>query len=99
MDIRPDPISAPWIILAVRAIISGVFTSIVWCTIRWPYATCWSCSAKKCIALGSDYPFPLGEDEPGKLIESLALTAAARQRLLRTNALEWLGKTEAEYRA
>ena len=53
----------------------------------------------RCIALGSDYPFPLGEDEPGKLIEGLpGLTAAVRQRLVSSNALEWLGKKEADYR-
>lgn len=46
------------------------------------------------IALGSDYPFPLGESEPGRLIESLSrLSAATRRRLLSGTALEWLGKT------
>jgi aminocarboxymuconate-semialdehyde decarboxylase len=44
------------------------------------------------IALGSDYPFPLGESEPGKLIESLTeLPDAARHRLLAGTALEFLG--------
>jgi aminocarboxymuconate-semialdehyde decarboxylase len=44
------------------------------------------------IALGTDYPFPLGEDEPGRLIESLTeLTPAQRERLLRGTALEFLG--------
>jgi aminocarboxymuconate-semialdehyde decarboxylase len=44
------------------------------------------------IALGSDYPFPLGEDEPGRLIESLTdLPEATRQRLLAGTALEFLG--------
>jgi aminocarboxymuconate-semialdehyde decarboxylase len=44
------------------------------------------------IALGSDYPFPLGESEPGKLIESLdELTPAMRDRLLAGTALEFLG--------
>jgi aminocarboxymuconate-semialdehyde decarboxylase len=44
------------------------------------------------IALGSDYPFPLGEDEPGQLIESLTdLSDAERQRLLAGTALEFLG--------
>lgn len=44
------------------------------------------------IALGSDYPFPLGEDRPGTLIESLPdLDAATRDRLLAGTALEWLG--------
>jgi aminocarboxymuconate-semialdehyde decarboxylase len=44
------------------------------------------------IALGSDYPFPLGEAEPGRLIESLAdLSSAAKARLLAGTALEFLG--------
>jgi aminocarboxymuconate-semialdehyde decarboxylase len=44
------------------------------------------------VALGSDYPFPLGEQEPGRLIESLPeLSAAARERLLAGTAREFLG--------
>ena len=44
------------------------------------------------IALGSDYPFPLGEREPGKLIESMTdLDAKAQERLLSGTAKEWLG--------
>jgi len=43
------------------------------------------------IALGSDYPFPLGEDRPGTLIESLDLDGETRSRLLSGTALEWLG--------
>src|SRR5438874_10087687 len=47
------------------------------------------------IALGSDYPFPLGEEEPGKLIESLAdLPPTTRERLLAGTALEFLGLTQ-----
>ncbi|MEE8157715.1 MAG: amidohydrolase family protein [Gammaproteobacteria bacterium] len=42
------------------------------------------------IALGSDYPFPLGEHVPGSLIESMALEAAVCDRLLSGTALEWL---------
>lgn len=42
------------------------------------------------IALGTDYPFPLGEDRPGELIASLGLDDAARARLLHGTALEWL---------
>lgn len=44
----------------------------------------------ECIALGSDYPFPLGEHAPGRLIESMQLDAATRARLLHGTALEWL---------
>ena len=44
------------------------------------------------IALGTDYPFPLGEQEPGQVIESLPeLSATARERLLAGTAREFLG--------
>lgn len=43
------------------------------------------------IALGTDYPFPLGELEPGKLIDSMPYHDAAKERLLGGTALEWLG--------
>ena len=43
------------------------------------------------VALGSDYPFPLGEHHPGQLIESLGLGDAAVESLLHRAALAWLG--------
>jgi len=43
------------------------------------------------ICCGSDYPFPLGEHYPGKLIEELAVNDAQQELFLSTNALEWLG--------
>jgi aminocarboxymuconate-semialdehyde decarboxylase len=44
------------------------------------------------VALGTDYPFPLGEQEPGRLIASLPeLSAAARERVLAGTAREFLG--------
>ena len=43
------------------------------------------------ILLGTDYPFPLGELEPGKLIEESDLSNSAKAQLLGRNALEWLG--------
>lgn len=44
------------------------------------------------ICLGSDYPFPLGEQRPGTLIETLpGLGDAERKRLLAGTALEFLG--------
>ena len=44
------------------------------------------------IALGSDYPFPLGEARPGALVESMNdLSPQARDRLLWGTALEFLG--------
>ena len=43
------------------------------------------------VALGSDYPFPLGEKPAGQLIESLAdLAPGIRDRLLAGTALEFL---------
>jgi aminocarboxymuconate-semialdehyde decarboxylase len=42
------------------------------------------------LALGSDYPFPLGEHRPGELIESMQLAPPVRERLLAGTALEWL---------
>jgi len=43
------------------------------------------------VALGSDYPFPLGESIPGTLIESASLSKKAKAKLLGKNALNWLG--------
>ena len=44
------------------------------------------------VALGSDYPFPLGEDRPGTLIESMTdLPVADRVSLLSEAAMEFLG--------
>ena len=42
------------------------------------------------IALGSDYPFPLGEARPGELIDSCGFPEETRARLLHGTALEWL---------
>ena len=41
--------------------------------------------------LGTDYPFPLGEQEPGKGIASLGLSEEEQARLYHGTALEWLG--------
>ncbi|MFM9995215.1 MAG: amidohydrolase family protein [Phycisphaerales bacterium] len=44
------------------------------------------------VALGSDYPFPLGEEVPGALVASMAdVNPTARARVLRETALEFLG--------
>src|SRR5437763_5977700 len=45
----------------------------------------------KRVALGSDYPFPLGEANPGKLIKSLKLTAKETAQLLSGTACDFLG--------
>ncbi len=42
------------------------------------------------IALGSDYPFPLGEHHPGKMIEDMQLEERVTKDLLAESALEWL---------
>lgn len=43
------------------------------------------------LALGTDYPFPLGELEPGRLINENIVDLKTRARLLHGTALEWLG--------
>jgi aminocarboxymuconate-semialdehyde decarboxylase len=43
------------------------------------------------VALGSDYPFPLGEAHPGRLIESMKLSAKEKAQLLSDTAREFLG--------
>jgi aminocarboxymuconate-semialdehyde decarboxylase len=42
------------------------------------------------ICLGSDYPFPLGEHKPGRLIEKMKLGKKVERKLLYKNAVEWL---------
>lgn len=46
------------------------------------------------LALGTDYPFPLGELQPGKLIESMSYSDDTKARLLAGTALEWLGMNQ-----
>ncbi|GAB2825906.1 amidohydrolase family protein [Ferruginibacter profundus] len=43
------------------------------------------------ICLGSDYPFPLGEHHPGKLIEAMHFENAVKEKMLFKNANDWLG--------
>ena len=45
------------------------------------------------ICLGSDYPFPLGEHHPGKLVESMGFENVVKEKLLSKNAGQWLGIT------
>ena len=44
----------------------------------------------KRVALGSDYPFPLGEAKSGELIESTEFSAAEKAQLLSGSACEFL---------
>ncbi len=46
------------------------------------------------VALGSDYPFPLGEAVPGALIESMNVTHDIQERLMYKTALDWLARPE-----
>jgi aminocarboxymuconate-semialdehyde decarboxylase len=44
------------------------------------------------VTMGSDYPFPLGEQRPGALIESMEdISVTTKRKLLGENALNWLG--------
>lgn len=45
------------------------------------------------VCMGSDYPFPLGEHVPGKLIEQMNFSAEVKEKLLYKNALQWLNMT------
>ncbi|XP_013417868.1 2-amino-3-carboxymuconate-6-semialdehyde decarboxylase-like [Lingula anatina] len=50
------------------------------------------------VILGSDYPFPLGEHHPGKLIESMEdFEDDLKDKLLAGNACEFLGLDRAKY--
>lgn len=50
------------------------------------------------VALGTDYPFPLGELEPGKIIRSAGLDKDTEKWVLGGAALEWLNLTEGHFR-
>ncbi len=50
------------------------------------------------IAMGTDYPFPLGEEIPGKLIlDCKEFSAKTKERLLSGTALEWLGMNRKDF--
>ncbi|MBC7934890.1 MAG: amidohydrolase [Rhizobacter sp.] len=42
------------------------------------------------ICMGSDYPFPLGEQHPGKLIQEMGFDIKLKEKLLYVNANNWL---------
>jgi aminocarboxymuconate-semialdehyde decarboxylase len=50
------------------------------------------------VALGSDYPFPLGENVPGELIKSMPWEDAKKELLLHGAALEWLGMEKGDFK-
>ncbi len=49
------------------------------------------------VALGSDYPFPLGELEPGKLIKTNNFSTQTKEWLLNKSALKWLGMKKEDF--
>ncbi len=49
------------------------------------------------LALGSDYPFPLGEHNPGALIASMPFDMQVKERLLHGTALEWLNRRKNDF--
>jgi aminocarboxymuconate-semialdehyde decarboxylase len=49
------------------------------------------------IALGTDYPFPLGELEPGKLIESMPYDDEIKAMLFHGSALNWLNMEKGKF--
>ncbi|MFM9905513.1 MAG: amidohydrolase family protein [Pyrinomonadaceae bacterium] len=49
------------------------------------------------VALGSDYPFPLGEGEPGKLIDSMPYDSVVKEMLYYGAALNWLDLDKSKF--
>ena len=49
------------------------------------------------IILGSDYPFPLGEESPGMMIENSDLRASTKNNILFKNAMDWLGLSHGHF--
>lgn len=49
------------------------------------------------VALGTDYPFPLGEIKPGELIHSMNFSDEVKEKLLNGSALEWLGTEKKKF--
>jgi aminocarboxymuconate-semialdehyde decarboxylase len=49
------------------------------------------------VMLGTDYPFPLGEQTPGAGIDALNLSEAEQARLFHGTALEWLGLSASRF--
>ena len=49
------------------------------------------------VAVGSDYPFPLGENIPGTLVKNSAFSTAQKELLLHGSALDWLGLPKANF--
>ncbi|MES3036702.1 MAG: amidohydrolase family protein [Bdellovibrionota bacterium] len=49
------------------------------------------------ICLGTDYPFPLGELEPGKLINESEFSLEEKEKIFHGSALEWLAMKKTDF--
>jgi len=49
------------------------------------------------VALGTDYPFPLGEKNPGELIQNMDFPESLHSKLIGENALNWLGMKRSDF--
>jgi len=49
------------------------------------------------IVLGTDYPFPLGEWNPGKLIMEAPIPDRVKRKMLWRNGLEFIGREESQF--
>jgi aminocarboxymuconate-semialdehyde decarboxylase len=49
------------------------------------------------VMLGTDYPFPLGEQIPGSGIDALKLSETEQACLFHGTALEWLGLSKSRF--
>ena len=49
------------------------------------------------VMMGTDYPFPLGEQEPGSFIDGLGLKVTEQARLYHGTALDWLGLSASRF--
>ncbi len=49
------------------------------------------------IAVGSDYPFPLGEDHAGAMIKNMHIDQKVKEQILEKTALEWLGMERSRF--
>ncbi len=49
------------------------------------------------VALGTDYPFPLGETEPGKMIDSMPYDDSIKEMLFNGAALNWLNLDKGDF--
>ncbi len=49
------------------------------------------------VMMGTDYPFPLGEQEPGSFIDGLGLSDAEQARIYHGTALDWLGLSASRF--